>query len=179
MQRRRVGLAVTGIVAWSVAMGCDSPPRTPTTPSPPPIPSTAPTPPTAPPPAFDATLSSASVVIEDAFVRVHSNRNRFDYGVRFLLRETGGRSGATVSGVTIVGPEGSDITGPSCWRETIRVPPGATIDLFHTDAGQQHLLYCAPTSGGVTSRPNLTVEVSFSDDDGKSSTVATGVETFR
>lgn len=178
MQPRRERLASVVVLALLIATGCDSGPRSPITPTEPGPPPTTPAPPAMPPPAlpsFDASLSSASIVIEDAFAKVHPDGNRFGYEVRFLLRETSGRSAATITEVTVYGPEGSDITGPGCWRETVQVKAGGSLDLFHTDAGQRHLVYCAPGSGGQTRTPNLTVAVSFVDANGQPGTVGASV----
>jgi hypothetical protein len=100
---------------------------------------------------------------------------RFGYDVRFLLHETGGLSGATVTGIYVSGPDGSDGTGPSCWGDALRVPPGGTLDIFHSDAGREWLAYCAPGTGGAIAKPNLIVEVSFSDDEGRVSSATSAV----
>jgi len=146
-------------------------------PLPTPLPTPTPTPGPVPAP-IDAT-TNASVAIEDASAIVHPDGARFGYEVRFLLRETGGRSGATVQRVVVYGPSGSDETGPGCWRDSLRVPPGGVLDTFHTDAGQYWLAYCSPGSGGVVRTPSLTITVRFADDDGRVGEVQSKIDRLR
>jgi hypothetical protein len=94
--------------------------------------------------------SSASVVIEDPFAIVSRDGSRFGYAVRFLLREVKGASGATIQRIVIYSPLGSDEASAVCWRDTLRLPPGGTLDTFSTDDGARWLGYCGPGSGGDT-----------------------------
>jgi hypothetical protein len=115
------------------------------------------------------------VAIEAAWVNVFPSsrlEKYFGYEVRFRLKETAGTSGATIQDVFVVHSDGGgDHTGPSCWRDILRVPPGGTLDVFYTDEGLKWLGYCAPLSGGPTDKPELQVWVSFADDRGQSGTV--------
>jgi hypothetical protein len=99
--------------------------------------------------------------------------------VRFLLRETGGSSSAIVHDIAVYGPTGTDHTGSSCWRDTLRVPPGGTLDTFYTDAGAGWLLYCGPGTGGNTATPTLYVVVGFTDDKGVAGSVGAQISTVR
>jgi hypothetical protein len=124
------------------------------------------------------------VVIESAFAIVHRQPlgeppGYYGYELRFLLRETSGRSGATVERIVIYGPSGSDETGPGCWRDQLRVPPGGVLDTFHTDVGSLWLLYCGPGTGGFTATPSLMIRVTLKDDAGATSTVDQWIATFR
>ena len=125
-------------------------------------------------PSVPASLPRASVVIEQLSVLVQRNQrgDPFLYEPRFRLRETGGQSGATIQNVAVIGMTGdSDNTGPSCWRDTLRVPPGGILETFYTDAGVNGLSYCAPSSSGATETVVLRVVVTFTDDDGRSGVV--------
>jgi hypothetical protein len=124
-------------------------------------------PPSAPPVIVPST--SASLVIERLSIKVYpqTQGEKFGYEPRFQLREANGVSGATIQNVAVVAPNGgSDNTGPSCWRDTLRVPPKGVLDTFYSDAGARWLSYCAPGSGGSSETPTLQVIVTFSDDDG-------------
>jgi hypothetical protein len=71
----------------------------------------------------------ASLIIEPAFVIVHPPQElerQFGYEVRFQLMETSGLSGATIQNVFVgYADGGGDNTGPGCWLDPLRVPPGA------------------------------------------------------
>ena len=95
---------------------------------------------------------------------------KFDYLVRFALAETGGKSGATIQNIETA-IEDRFNTGPECWRDTLRVPPGGTLDTFDTDAGEKWLGYCAPDAASRTEASRVSLVVTFTDDDGRSSTV--------
>jgi len=125
-------------------------------------------------------ITNASVAIEDASAIVRQEGGaRFGYEVRFLLRETGGHSGATVQKIIVYGPDGSDETGPGCWGASLRVPPGGALETFYTDAGQYWLAYCAPGSGGPVRTPSLTIGVTFTDDDGRVGEVRSNIDRLR
>ncbi len=114
----------------------------------------------------------ASLMIEGLSVDVFPDLNgHFGYLPRFLLTETSRNSGATILDIVVIGPNGTDSTGPGCWRDRLRVPPGGTLDTFYTDAGLMWLLYCAPGSGGRSSRPELRVIVNFVGDGGQTGKV--------
>ena len=91
---------------------------------------------------------------------------RYGYGVRFLIRETGGRSGATIEEVTAHGLFGSEPTGPSCWGPPLRVAPLGSLDTLYTEEGYRWLSYCAPGALGFTATPALHVVLRFKDDEG-------------
>src|ERR1044071_3698807 len=125
-------------------------------------------PPSAPPVMVSST--KASLVIEHLSIKVYpqTQGDKFGYEPRFQLREANGVSGATIQNVAVVAPNGgSDNTGPSCWRDTLRVPPSGVLDTFYSDAGARWLSYCAPWSGGSSEMPSLKVIVTFTDDDGQ------------
>lgn len=147
-----VGLIVATLMAGA---GCGDPPTKPSlssTPTPTPTPKDS---------------AAASYVIENAFAIVHPLAyplgSGFGYEVRFLLRETTGRGSAIVEEVAVAGPNGTDLTGPGCWHDDLRVPAGGTLDTFYTDAGSSWLGYCGPGSGGSTPTPSLTIKVTLND----------------
>jgi hypothetical protein len=106
------------------------------------------------------------VTVEDAFTIVHPMGSIFGYEVRFLIRETGGKSGATINQITVYGPDSSDITNAGCWRDAQRVAPLGKLDTFYTDLGSKWLAYCGPGSAGKTPSPSLDVTLTFTDDAG-------------
>ena len=177
-----VGLIVATVMAGAT-VGCSSqqtpvgpinplippPTRDVSTPKPPPPPPDGPT--------------QAAVVIESAYAIVsqppRESSGYYGYGVRFLLRETSGRSGATVERILIYGPSGSDEAGPGCWGDQLRVPPGGVLDTFYTDAGALWVLYCGPGSGGFTPKPSLMIRVTLKDDAGATSTVDQWITALR
>jgi hypothetical protein len=121
-----------------------------------------------------APTAAASLVIQRTSVLVYPQQvgDAFGYEPRFQLTETSGNSGATIQNVFVGDSKGSgDNTGPGCWRDALRVPPGGTLDTFYTDEGLKWLGYCAPGSGGRTQTPELLLVVSFTDDDGRTGTV--------
>ena len=119
------------------------------------------------------------MTIEKPFAIISQDGARFGYGVRFLLRETGGRSGATIDRIVVYGPSGSDETNPGCWRDSLRVPPEGELDTFYTDAGAAWLSYCGPGSGGHTGAPVLHIMVTFRDDNGVVGSVDAPIPTLR
>jgi hypothetical protein len=109
----------------------------------------------------------------------NNGADKFVYLLRFLLSETGGQSGATIQSIeTTVLDEKSD-TGQSCWREILRVPPAGTLDTFDTDAGDKMLSYCSPDAGSRTEASRVFLTLTFTDDDGRSSTVETSTSVTR
>jgi hypothetical protein len=109
--------------------------------------------------------SDAAIHVVDAFAIVHQmSTTTYGYGVRFLLRETGNRSGATVNRIAVYGPKGIDIADSGCWQDQQYIPRLGQLDTFYTDAGAAWLLYCGPGAEGGTATPALTVIVTFTDD---------------
>ena len=117
--------------------------------------------------------ASAVLVIEKLSIRVFgpNRQGGFGYVPRFLLRETGKISGATIQNILVQGPYGGDNAGPGCWGESLRVPPGGTLDTFYTDEGLKWLGYCAPASEGSTATPQLRMVVSFTDDEQRAGSI--------
>ena len=169
MQRRVKTAQMRELLAFAVFAAaslvfssCDKAPS-----SPGPLPPVWTPPPSPPPPA-----SIAMLAIEQLSV-VPLSDPRFGYDVRFQLRETSGNSGATLQDV-FVGDlfGGGDHTGPGCWGQALRVPPGGTLDTFYSDAGRNWLSYCGV--GGSHPTKSVRVLVMFTDDDGRlGSVVAT------
>ena len=177
--RQRAARSLTlGLLLVFATVACG---KTPLTPSSTPTPTPSPRPSTNTPPQIPPVANSSSATIEavDPFAIVHRAGSWFGYGVRFLLRETGGRSGATITRIVVYGPSGSDETGPGCWQTPLRVPPLGTLDTFHTDEGANWLLYCGPGSGGTTASPSLYVIVTFADDVGSSGSIGFPIASFR
>jgi hypothetical protein len=148
MTNVRNPVAVAALSLAIVAAACSD---SPVAPAPPPLTSTSSPPPQPSGPA------SASLVIEDfaAIVKRSSTDGRgvpvedgwFAIEVRFLLRETGGTSGATVESFFL-----GDETGGGAWFagfcvEGVRVPPGGVYDTLNTDEGYKSWGYCAPYLG--------------------------------
>ena len=151
-------LAVLSLLA-GIAAGCTD---SPVTPEPPPVP-----PPTSPTPG----PASAALAIEDPVVLVRASPvpDRFDVEVRFLLRETGLNSGATIEGIYLYDVQGGETIGGDCTKG-LRVPPGGVLDTFYSDEGYKSLGYCAPAMGRIntpTPAHPINVTVTFLDDDGR------------
>jgi hypothetical protein len=155
-------LAVWLLLA-GIAAGCGESPVSPG-------PSNRPSPP-APPPVVPGP-AIASLAIEDPFVilRPTQGSDAFGIEVRFLLRETGGSSGATIRSIFLGdGRGGGDTIGGFC-TDGVRVPPGGVLDTYYTDEGYESLSYCAPYAGlhgaPTLNRP-IYLTVYFADDDGR------------
>ena len=158
--------AVTAMLAFVTA--CSGASQVPSAPSPSPV--------------VSAPQTKASLVIEKPSLLVYPQQqgDRFGYEGRFRLTETSGKSGATIQNVFLGNLDGGgDNTGPICWRDTLRVPPGGTLDTFYTDDGSKWLGYCGVWSGGSTQTPTLRLAVTFTDDDGRTSTVQAVVSVAR
>jgi hypothetical protein len=116
-------------------------------------------------------VSSASLAIEDPFVILHPAwiHGEYDVDVRFLLKETGGNSGANIEEIFLRGPRGGESIGGPCTRG-LRVPPGGVLDTFYTDESVKTLSYCSLYLGSIWG-PNLDrpveVSVTFRDDEGR------------
>ena len=134
---------------------------------------------TTPPPAAPTSTAVLSVSEFTATsVPTNDGSYKFTYLVRFVLSETGGKSGATIQNIETTIDDRFN-TGPGCWGETLRVPPGGTLDTFDTDAGAKWLSYCAPDAASRSEASQVSLVVTFTDDDGRSGTVqaATSVTT--
>ena len=101
---------------------------------------------------------------------------RFVYRVAFVLTETGGRSGATIQNVEIAVDDRFN-TGPGCWRDPLRVPPGGTLDVFANNL--QWLGYCAPAGASRVEATRLLLTVTFTDDEGREGRASTAVPVTR
>jgi hypothetical protein len=184
---RRLKIAAT-ILALTV--GCGAPPVAPTPPLVP-VSSDPPSPPTAP----VSSTSAAALSIEDAFAIGGTDWTcsrdgcqpgpGYLYGVRFLLREVAGNSGATIKTIVVrnpsqrIGGTSSQETGEACWVDLVRVPPGGTLDRFHNDAGSAWLSYCYVGIDGAPGIPSLDLEVHFVDDMQGRGSVSTTITRFR
>ena len=152
-------LKLSALAVWlllaGIAAGCADGP---VTPGPPPkSPTPGPT--------------SASLAIEDPLVLVRASPvpDRFDVEVRFLLRETGGNSGAAIEAIDLYDIRGVETLGGDCTKG-LRVPPGSVVDTFYSDEGYKSLGYCAPAMGRIntpTPAHPINVTVTFLDDDGR------------
>src|SRR5262245_32309222 len=130
-------------------------------------------PPIPPPPQ-----PTASLVIEHTSLIVHPcpqncGPDLFLYEPRFQLRETSGKSGATIQNFFVGDAKGGgDNTGPGCWQIVLRVPPGGTLDTFYSDEGWNWLGYCGVWGGGKSAAATVDIVVTFTDDNGVAGTVA-------
>ena len=122
-------------------------------------------------------FAAAALEIDLATVEVFGPdaRGWFGYLVKFRLRETAGKNSALIGDIVVIGPNGSDMTGPGCWSDNLIVPAGGTLDTFHSDEGLKWLAYCAPGSGGRTATPTLRVTVNFLDSSGRAGKVETDI----
>jgi len=112
---------------------------------------------------------AASLVIERLTAMGSPFRNFFVYDARFLLRETGGHSGATIKKIQIGGVAGDgDGVTDDCWGGGLRVPAGGTLDTFFTEDGRYWLswYYCEPGGASPTQLDTVWVTVTFNDDHG-------------
>jgi len=174
---RALNLALTLVSALTV--GCGSMMQSPVSPS-----ATANAPPAPAAPASPANF--ASIAIEDAFAIGLQGQDTYIYEVRFLVRETGGTSGAVVKSVTVENPNlragertSKQFQGESCWQTELRVPPGGTLDTFYTDAGSEWLGYCWVGIDALPNVESLLIEVFFKDDYGYTGSVRATISTFR
>jgi hypothetical protein len=174
---RTSGRSIIGATVLALTVGCGSSPLSPTPPPSPNTPGPAPPAPAPAPAPAPQAPSVASLVIEDTFAIAWDCARsgcrplpRNIYEVRFLLRETAGLSGATITLVVVRNPSQrtqgtySQATGESCWLTSLRVPPRGTLDVFHTDAGSAWLSYCYVGIDGAPGIPSLELDVHFVDD---------------
>ena len=95
-----------------------------------------------------------------------SGQRGYVYNIRFWLKETSGRSGATIVSIASgVDGVGTDIADAGCWRERIRVGPGGTLDIF--DKGWDGLSYCAPITGSSIPAQSVGILIEYIDDEGR------------
>jgi hypothetical protein len=120
------------------------------------------------PPVVSGASLSFSRVRATAVAAEGSNSYKFEYQVRFALAETSGKSGATIQNVE-TSIEDSFNTGPGCWRDTFRVAPSATLDVF--DSGWTSLGYCAPEAASRSKADRVSLAVTFADDEGRTTTI--------
>jgi hypothetical protein len=124
------------------------------------------------PPIPPAPQPTASLAIEHTSLIVrpcqpYCGTDVFVYEPRFQLRETSGKSGATIRYFAIGSPAGGvDNTGPDCWRIELRVLPGGTLDTFYSDEGWNWLGYCGVWGSGKNAAATVHVIVGFTDDNG-------------
>lgn len=149
---------------------CSEPPLGPTPPPPPPPPL---------PPA-SLTIEDLSIVaLEGPCSYFYSEEHRC-FRPSFILRETGGASGATVQNAWLEGPDGAEpglIGGPACPHNTkIRVPPGGTSDIFHRAAGGDGYCHIWGDLPNRTERRQLELIIEFTDDDGRRRAFRTTVD---
>jgi len=140
-----------------------------------PAPPTAPSAPIPPAPVMATPMASLAIEQTSLIVRPCSpscGTDRFLYEPRFQLRETSGKSGATIQ---YFGINGGDSTGPACWLTALRVAPGGTLDTFYSDEGWNWLGYCGVWGAGKTAAGTVHVIVGFTDDNGIAGAVAADV----
>src|SRR5262245_24443857 len=151
----------------AVTAGCGSP--LPTGPSDVGATPTSPAEPTTP----ATTASRAVLAIEDAFAIgwPWKDHDSLVYEVRFLLRELGGRSGATPKSIAVSNPNlrpgehtSKQDQSESCWLTELRMPPGGMLDTFYTDAGSRWLSYCSVGIDALTGVVELGLAVRFQDE---------------
>lgn len=123
-----------------------------------------------PEPPTSAAVLAISGFAATAVSTENNGDYKFSYPVRFVLAETEGKSGATIQNIETA-IEDRFNTGPACWLDTLRVPPGGRLDTFDTDAGEQWLGYCAPAAASRTEATRVSLVVTFTDDEGRTSTV--------
>jgi hypothetical protein len=120
------------------------------------------------PPVASAASLSFSRVSATAVAAEAGSAYKFEYQVRFALTENSGQSGATIQNVE-TSIEDSFNTGPGCWRDTFRVAPGGTLDVF--DSGWTRLGYCAPEAASRSKADRVSLAVTFADDVGRTTTI--------
>ena len=145
--RRSLGRLVTLTVVFALSIfvvGCkDSPSALGPTIVDRPPPAPRPAPELIPVPRGPASLAIEALGV---VLRFPQSDGYLYYRATIVLRETSGNSGATIQRVVVTGPDEINDNGPWCWGDTpIRVEPGRSLDVFHTEAGVKVLGdYCAP-----------------------------------
>ena len=140
--------------------------------------------PTAPPPPPPAslTIEDLSFVVQEGPCSWFYSEPHRCFRARFIVRETGGASAATIQDAYLEGPDGAEpgfINGTGCpYRKPIRVSPGATSDIFQRDAanpgpdGFCNLWYDLLN----TAERRLELIIAFTDDAGVRRTFRTTVD---
>jgi hypothetical protein len=166
MRRRSLSIGVL-IAILGIAPACDqSSPFAPFLPPPVPLPPV-------PQPTASLAIEQTSLIVRPS---AQGSGQRFEYEPRFQLRETSGKSGATIQNIFLENMNGGGSnTGPGCWEAVLRVPPGGTLDTFYSDEGWNWLGYCGVWEGGQSAAVTLRVVVSFTDDNGVAGTVTASV----
>ena len=127
------------------------------------------TPPSAPPPAADPPPTTAAVLtIERASIQEYpptSSFPEYGYGVRFLLRETGGKAGAQVESVRVGAGRDGTPQETGCSGFMPFVPAGGTLDIYYTDEGAKSLSYCAPWISSKTPLESVRLVIGFQGSD--------------
>lgn len=156
----RVALNRPATTAWALLIvltsGCSSP-VAPGAPGPAPLPK----------PRAVLAIEDPSVIFRASQT---SGQPGFEAEVRFLLRETGSTSGATVRTVIVPGE-----TRDGFCTAGLYVSPGGVLDTYYTDEGFRSLGYCSTYLGIVPTRTlgvPASVSVTFADDDGVLGTVS-------
>lgn len=147
-------------------------------PSPSPLP-----PPPPPPPLASLTIEDLSIVAVEGPCSYYYSEEHRCFRPRFILRETGGASGATIQDAQLEGPDGAApgfIGGPACPHvKKIRVPPGETSDIYRRDAadpgpdGWCQIWMDLPNGA---ERRQLDLTIAFTDDAGARRTFRTTVD---
>ena len=168
-------IAILALVGGAVACEDRASRPNPINPTPNSVTTPTPTPPPpAPAPPSTPGVSLAVLGISNfRATETQASPNGYAYSVKFLLVETTGKSGATITNIRTSDGRNSDNTGYLCWRDPIRVEPGGTLDAF--DSGWEALLYCAPGFGSSVPVPSMSVLVDYVDDDGRAGNVAATV----
>ena len=161
--RRSLTLGVL-IAIFGIALACDNA-SSPSAPLRLPPVSPAPPAPPAPQPTASLAIEHTSLVVQPC--PQGCGTNAFLYWPRFQLRETSGKSGATIQTFLV----GGDRTGPDCWGPALRVPAGGTLDTFYSDEGWKWLGYCGVWGSGKSAVATVHVSVTFADDNGVAATV--------
>jgi hypothetical protein len=153
--------------------------------APSPSPSPSPSPPPSPPPqqpSASLTIEGLSIVVlEGPCSYTYSEPHRC-FRPRFIIRETGGASGATIRDAHLEGPDGAEpgsIGGPACPHvKNIRVPPGETSDVYYRDGNSGSNDYCYIWGDLLNSaeRRQLDLLIAFTDDDGIRRTFSTTLD---
>ena len=145
-------------------------------------PSLSPPPPPPPPPAA-LTIEDLSLLVQEGPCSYYYSEAHRCVRPLFILRETGGTSGATIQDVLILGPDGADaglIGGPACpHNKNIRVPPGETSDIFQRDiANPGRDGYCQVWMDvpNRAERPQIELTITFTNDAGVRRTFRTTVD---
>lgn len=143
--------------------------------------SVGPSPP--PPPLASLAIEDFSVFVLEGPCSYYYSEEHRCFRPRFILRETGGASGATLQDVSLLGPDGAEpglIGGPACPHvKKIRVPPGGTSDIFHRDAtnsGPDGYCYLWMDLPNRAEHRQLDLIIGFTSDDGRRHTFTTTVD---